>query len=195
MMTRRLAFVAAGFVLALAAAAPAQELSLSVGAGSVFPTGVSYRKIYGQSFIAAGDVWFKLKGPLGLATGFSLLADDGLAMVSSGGNVEYPVKFRRRTVPLVLFYQLDIGPVDIRAGAGAGFHNFQETWQTVDIDYSGSQVGPRIVLAVSVQVLERLSIVSSLTYDSIRKKTGYPYSYDVDLDGVQLLGGLAFRIF
>lgn len=191
----RLAAGLAPLMLALAAAAPAQELSLSVGAGGLFPSGDGYRTIYGSSFVVTGDVWFKLKGPLGLATGFSLLADDGLAMVSSGGNAEYPLKFRRRTVPLVLFYQLDIGPVDIRAGAGAGYHHFKETWQTADLDYSGTQIGPRIVLAVSVQVLERLSIVSSLTYDSIRKKTGYPYSYDVDLDGFQLVGGLAFRIF
>ncbi|MGZ5423766.1 MAG: hypothetical protein ACXW2V_04135 [Candidatus Aminicenantales bacterium] len=195
MMTRRLAFGAATFVLALAATAPAQELSLSVGAGGLFSSGDASRKIYGSSFAVTGDVWFKLKGPIGLAAGFGALGDNGLAVPLSGGSTEYPLKFRRRTIPLILFYQFDIGPIDLRAGAGAGFHSFDETWQTVDLDYSGHETGPRFLLSVSVPVLGRLSFYSSLTYDSIRKQTGYPYSYKVDLSGVQVIGGLAFRIF
>jgi hypothetical protein len=195
MRARRLAFALAAFLLALPAAVPAQELSLSVGAGGLFPSGDSYRQIYGSSFAVAGDVWLKLKGPIGLAAGFGSLADDGLAVPMSGGSTEYPLKFRRRTIPLVLFYQFDIGPVGLRAGAGAGFHSFDETWQTVDLDYSGHETGPRFLLSVSVPVLGRLSLFSSLTYDSIRKHTGYPYSYKVDLGGVQVIGGLAFRIF
>jgi hypothetical protein len=185
------------FVISLAVFAPAQELSVSAAAGSVFPLGEAYRTIYGSSFAAAGDVWLKLKGPVGLATGFAFLSDDGLAM---GPTDQYPVRFRRRTVPLVLFYQFDVGPVDVRLGAGVGFHRFRETWQTVDLDYSGNKTSPRALLAVSVEVVKRLSLFSSVTYDTIRKERSIGYldslnTYQVDLDGVQVVGGLSFRIF
>lgn len=196
MRARRLAVGLGSLVLGLALFAMAQEkLSLSFGAGSLFPTGETYRQIYGSSLVLTGDVWFKLKGPVGITAGFGHLADDGLALAVSGGDEEYPVRFRRQTIPLVLFYEIEIGPIDIRAGAGAGFHLFKETWRTVDLDYSGNKIGPRFLLAASVEVIDRLSLLCSLTYDSLRKETGYPLTYEVKLGGFQLLGGLAFRIF
>jgi len=197
MKPRRIALGLAAIVLGLSVVAPAQELSVSAAAGSAFPLGEAYRTIYGSSFAAAGDVWLKLKGPFGLGTGFTLLSDDGLAM---GPTDQYPVRFRRRTIPLVVFYQFDVGPVDIRLGAGAGFHHFRETWQTADLDYSGNKTSPRALLAVSVEVVKRLSLFSSVTYDTIRKERSIGYldslnTYQVDLDGVQVVGGLSFRIF
>ena len=197
MKARRIAAGLAAFVLGLVAVAPAQELSVSAAAGGMFPLGEVYRTIYGSSLVVSADVWYKFKGPLGLATGFGSVADDGLA---AGPTDQYPVRFRRRTIPLVVFYQFDVGPVDIRLGAGAGFHHFRETWQTADLDYSGNKTSPRALLAVSVEVFERLSLFSSVTYDTIRKERSFGYldspnTYQVDLDGVQVVGGLSFRIF
>ena len=196
MKARRIAAGLAAFVLGLAVVAPAQELSVSAAAGSVFPLGEAYRTISGSSFVASGDVWLKLKGPFGLATGFTLLSDDGLAM---GPTDQFPVRFRRRTIPLVVFYQFDVGPVDIRLGAGAGFHHFRETWQTADLDYSGNKTSPRALLAVSVEVVKRLSLFSSVTYDTVREERSVggldSLTYQVNLDGVQVVGGLSFRIF
>lgn len=197
MKSRRLAVGLAAFLLGLAVVAPAQEFSVSAAAGSFFPLGEAYRTIYGSSFVAAGDVWLKLKGPFGLATGFTLLSDEGAA---TGPTDRYPVRFRRRTIPLVLFYQFDVGPVDIRLGAGVGFHHFRETWQTADLNYSGNKISPRAMLAVSVEVVKRLSLFSSVTYDTIRKERSISYLdslniYQVDLDGVQVVGGLSVRIF
>ena len=192
MRARQFAVGLAVFVLGLAAAAQAQEMSISVAAGGLFPSGDSYREIYGPSVVWTGDVWLKLKGRFGFATGFGQLTDDGTA---SGPSDLYPVRFRRRTIPIVLFYQFDIGPVDIRAGAGVGFHSFKETWRTVDLEYSGSKTAPRCLLSVSVEVVKRLSLFSSVTYDPIREgfDTSY-YSSEIKLGGAQVVGGLAFRI-
>jgi hypothetical protein len=197
MKVRRFAVGLAAFVMGLAVVAPSQELSVSAAAGGMFPLGEVYRTIYGSSLVVAGDVWLKLKGPFGLATGLNLLSDEGAA---TGPTDQYPVRFRRRTIPLVLFYQFDVGPVDIRVGAGAGFHHFRETWQTADLDYSGNKTSPRALLAVSVEIVKRLSLFSSVAYDTIRKERSIGYldslnTYQVDLDGVQVVGGLSFRIF
>jgi len=192
MRARRLAVGLAACVLGIAVVAPAQELSVSAAAGIMIPSGASYREIYGSSFVVSGDVWFKFKGPFGLATGFGHIADDGLAL---GPSDLYPVEFRRRTIPLLLFYQFDLGPVDLRLGAGAGFHSFKETWQTVDLAYSGTKTAPRYLLAISVEVVRRLSLFCSLTYEPIHKIATSPIAFDVKLGGAQAIGGLSFRIF
>lgn len=192
MRVRALAGGAAVFVMSLALAAPAQELSVSAAAGAMAPSGASYRDIYGSSFVVSGDIWFKFRGPFGLATGFGSVADDGLAL---GPSDLYPVEFRRLTVPLVLFYQFDLGPVDLRLGAGAGFHSFKETWQTVDLAYSGTKTAPRYLLAISVEVVRRLSLLCSLTYEPIHKIATSPIAFDVKLGGAQAVAGLSFRIF
>lgn len=192
MRVRALSVGVAVYVISLATVAPAQELAVSVAAGILAPSGASYREIYGSSFAVSGDVWFKFKGPLGLATGFGFVADDGLAM---GPSDLYPVEFRRWTIPLLLFYQFDLGPVDLRLGAGTGFHRFEETWQTVDLAYSGTKVAPRYLLAVSVEIVRRLSLFCSLTYEPIHKIATSPIAFDVKLGGAQAVGGLSFRIF
>jgi hypothetical protein len=197
MRARLLALGVAALVFGLATAAPAQELSLSFGAGGFYPTAQTYREIYGAGVVFAGDVWLKLKGPLGLSMGFGRLSDDGLALSTSGGSEQFPVKFHRQTIPLVVFYQLDIGPVAVRAGAGAGFHSFRETWQTVDLDYSGNKAGPRFLLAGSCRLVKRISLFCSMTFDAIHAAdtSTMPVAFDVQLGGVQIVGGLAFRIF
>lgn len=182
---------AAVLALGLAAAAPAQELSVSAATGGVFPSGSAYHRIYGQGLVLAGDVWLKLKGSIGATAGFSQLTDDGVA---EGPSDLYPLRFRRRTVPLVLFYQFDFGPVDLRAGAGVGFHSVRETWRTVDLDFSATKTAPRAMLAVSVRIAGPLSLVAYATYDPLRvRKDGY--SEAIDCGGVQVFGGLSVRIF
>jgi len=192
----RLAAGLALFVLGLAAAAPAQELSVSFGAGGFFPSEGAYREIYGSSLSFAGDIWLKLKGPFGFAAGFGRISDKGVAMPWIGDGTEtYPVEFRRTSIPLLIFFQLDAGPVAIRLGAGAGVHSYRETWQTVDLDFKGHKTSPRIVLAVSAALLKRGSLFCSANYESIGTGAGSPLAESIDLGGFQVLGGLAFRIF
>jgi hypothetical protein len=191
---RRLAAGIAALVLGLAAAAPAQELSLAVAAGGYFASQEAYREIYGPGVTLAADVLFKLKGPFGIGTGFSRIADEGTAVPLDGGDEEYPLEFSRTTIPLILFYQFDIKKVDIRLGAGLGIHSYSETWQTVDLAFEGKKTSPRFVLEVSVALLDRVSLLCSARYDSIRTGTRSPLATDVELGGVQLLGGLSIRI-
>lgn len=195
MRTRHLAVGVAALVLALAAAAPAQELSLSVGAGGLFPSSGGYRDIYGSGLSIGGDVWLKLRGPFGFAAGFGHISDKGMAVGAGTGTAAYPLSFRRTSIPVVAFYQLDAGPVAARLGAGAGIHYYRETWQTVDLHYSGHRVSPLIVMAVSLALLDRISLFCSAGYDSIRAGADSPLGATVELGGFQLLGGLAFRIF
>lgn len=197
MRTGRGALALAAVLLALipAAAAPAQELSVSFGAGGFFPSGSAYREIYGSGPAIAGDVWLKLKGPVGLAAGFGGLSDKGLAVPTSGGTEAYPLEFRRTSIPIVAFYQIDAGPAAIRLGAGVGFHSYKETWTTAGLDYRGHKAAPRFVLAVSVKVIERVSLFCSATSEAIRTGEGTSLDVNVNLGGLQVLGGLAIRIF
>jgi hypothetical protein len=191
----RLAAGLAFLVLGLAAAAPGQELSLSFGAGGFFPSDENYRQIYGSSLSLAGDVWLKLKGPIGFAAGFGRVTDTGVAAPSDGGTETYPLEFRRMSVPIIVFYQFDAGPVAIRIGAGAGFHSYRETWQTVDLDFRGHKTSPRIVLAVSAAVLKRVSLFFSGSFESIRTGESSLPDASINLGGFQMLGGLEFRVF
>lgn len=193
MSGRRLVLVtAAVLALGLAANTAAQDLAVSAAAGGFFPSGDSFDRIYGRSLVLAGDLWFKFRGPFGLAAGLSSLSDEGTA-IGTGGE-DYAVDLRRRTVPLVLFYQFAFGPVDLRAGAGVGFHSVRETWRTVDLDFSATKTAPRVMLAVSVRIAGPLSLVTYATYDPLRiRKDGNPGA--VDCGGVQVFGGLSVRIF
>ncbi len=192
MSARRLVLATAAILaLGLAASSAAQDLTVSAAAGGFIPSGDFYDQIYGRSLVVAGDVWFKFRGPFGLATGFSHLSDHGTAV---GASEEYVIDFRRQTVPLILFYQLDLGPVGLRAGAGVGFHSVRETWRTVDLDFSGTKTAPRVLLGVSVRVAGPVSFVTYASCDFVRlRKDGY--SAAVDIGGVQVLGGLSVKIF
>jgi hypothetical protein len=185
----------AAFVLAFSGAMPAQELSLSVGAGGFFPSAGDYREIYGSGLSVAGDVWLKFKGRFGFAAGFAVFSDKGMAVRSGAGTAEYPLSFRRTAIPVVVFYQLDAGSVTLKFGAGAGIHGYKETWQTVDLSFKGHKVSPRFVMSASLAILERISLFCSAGYDPIRARTDSTLGTMVNIGGLQLLGGLAFRIF
>jgi hypothetical protein len=194
MKTGRLAMALIALVIGLAAAAPAQDLSLSVGAGSFFASQGAYREVYGSSLLFSADVWLKLKGPFGIAAGFSGAADTGNAVPIDGGDAEYPVEFRRDTISVVAFYQLDVKAAAIRFGAGLGVHRYRETWQTVDLGFEGHKVSPRFMLTAAVPLLKRLSLFGTVAYDTIRTGAGSPLAVDVNLGGFQVIGGLSFRI-
>jgi hypothetical protein len=137
----------------------------------------------------------KLKDHLGFAAGFGLLSDKGMAILAGSGNAEYPLSFRRVSVPIVVFYQLPAGPVTLRFGAGAGIHSYKETWQTVDLSYKGHTISPRLVMTASLALMNRISLFCSASYDSIRAGADSALGTTVQIGGFQLLGGLAFRIF
>ncbi|MBE3112022.1 MAG: hypothetical protein IMZ46_16215 [Acidobacteria bacterium] len=182
-------------LLGLAAAARAQGLSVSLAAGSFRASEEVYREIYGAGTPFAVDVWLKFKGPFGLAVGYGWVGDTGLAVPMDGGDAEYPVEFRRTSIPVVVFYQLDFKAVDIRLGAGLCAHRYEEMWETVDLGFKGNKASPRFFAAVSVALLGRLSLFGSATYDTIPTGAGSPFVNEVDLGGVQILGGISFRIF
>jgi len=182
-------------VLGLAASARSQELSVSLAAGSFRASEEAYRGIYGPSVPFSADLWLKLKGPFGLGAGFAKLSDEGRAVPIGEDGADYPVKFSRTSIPVVAFYQLDLKAVDIRLGAGLCAHRYEETWKTVDLGFKGNKVSPRFFVAATVALLGRLSLFGSATYDTIPTGASSPLVTDVNLGGLQLLGGISFRIF
>jgi hypothetical protein len=183
------------FVLGMAAAARAQELSVSLAAGSFRASEEAYREIYGPSLPFSADVWLMFKGHFGLGAGFGRLSDEGRAVPIGEDGAEYPIKFRRTSIPVVVFYQLDLNAVDIRFGAGLCAHRYEETWETVDLGFKGNKVSSRFFVAATVALLGRLSLFGSATYDTIPTGAGSPLVNKVNLGGLQFLGGMAFRIF
>jgi len=182
-------------VLGLAAAARAQELSVSLAAGSFRASEEAYSGIYGPSVPFSADLWLKLKGHFGIGAGFAKLSDKGRAVPIGEDGAEYPVKFSRTSIPVVVFYQFDLKAVDIRLGAGLCAHRYEETWETVDLGFKGNKVSPRFFAAATLALLGRLSLFGSATYDTIPTGAGSPLVTDVNLGGLQLLGGISFRIF
>jgi hypothetical protein len=195
MRARRIGTLLALAVLGLATAGAAQHLTVSAGAGAFAPSDEAYRRIYGSGLAFGADAWLTFEKHFGLAIGFARLSDDGLAVPMGGGEAAYPLSFRRTTVPLLAFYQLAAGAFTIRLGVGAGFHSYRESWDTVDLEFKDGKVGPRVGLAVSAAVLGRLSVFASATYDSIPTGAGSALATNINLGGLQVQGGLAFRIF
>ena len=182
-------------VLGLAAAARAQELSVSLAAGSFRASEEAYREIYGSGGPFSVEAWLKLKGPFGLAAGYGWVGDTGLTVPIDGGDAEYRVEFRRTSIPVVVFYQIDFKAFDIRLGAGLCAHRYEETWETVDLGFKGNKVSPRFVIAASVALLGRFSVFGSVTYDTIPTGAGSLLVNEVNLGGYQVLGGLEIRLF
>lgn len=195
MRARRVGAFLAIAVLGLASAAAAQHLTVSLAGGGFFPSDATYRQIYGNGTVIAGEAWLAFKEHFGLAVGYGRLSDDGLAVPMSGGEASFPLKFTRSTVPLLVFYELGSKAVTVRFGAGAGFHSYRESWQTVDLEFSDNKVGPRLVVAVSAAIFNRLSLYASATYDSVPTGAGAALGTNIDLGGFQVLGGLAYQIF
>jgi len=191
----RTAGALAALLLALAVAGPAQEISVSLAAGGFFASKPAYREIYGQGTVLAGDVWLKLRGPIGFAAGFGRVADSGLAVPLSGGDEAYPLDIRRTTVPLLVFYEAALAGIDVRIGAGVGIHSYKEVWPTEGISFEGDKVSARWALTASIPLLDRLSLLVLASYESISTGAGSPLDANVNLGGFQLLGGLSFRLF
>ncbi len=184
------AVFAALFVLG-ASLLPAQELTISAGAGRLFPAD-DYRAFYGRATVFAGDVWLKLKGRMGVASGLVILSDKGTAF---GGPEDYLLSFRRASIPLVAFYELRLRPVSLRIGAGGAYHLIRETWRGVDLSYRGHAISPRVVLALSVPVAGRLSVFAAAAYDPIHAGAEGPLVESEHIGGFQVTGGLLFRLF
>jgi hypothetical protein len=193
-MKSRLAAVLSA-VLGLSVFAGAQRLSLSLAAGNFSASEDAYRQIYGSGVPYAADIWLRAIGPFGLAVGYSQIRDKGNAVPLGEDGPEYLVKFSRSSIPVVVFYQIDLKAVAVRFGAGLGFHHYEETWETVDLGFEGNKASPRFVIAASVALLGRFSLFGSATYDTIPTGAGSPLVEEVNLGGFQVLAGISFRIF
>ncbi|MFO7732989.1 MAG: hypothetical protein R6X21_04990 [Candidatus Aminicenantes bacterium] len=181
-------------ILALAASARAQGLSFSLSAG-VFAAGQeTYRELYGPGLPVAFEGWLNFRGAFGLSAGVTWLRDDGSAVAVSGEGEDYPLRFERLTFPLTFFFVPRLKGLALRLGAGLAFHSYREDWQTEDLGFEGTCLGPRVFAVVEVPVAGRLSLSGSLAYESIPTGVEYPRGERINLGGLQILGGVAFRV-
>ena len=185
----------AALALGLAAAAESRELSVSLAAGGFSASEKAYRDIYGRSLVCSADLWFRFAGPLGVSLGFGVVSDKGVAIPIGDGAEVYPLKLRRRSVPVTAFYHWGRGAFDLRLGAGLALHSYEEIWPPAGPRFEGHKTSPRVYVALGYGVFGRLSIFASVVYDSIKTGAGSPLASDVDLGGWQFLGGLAVRLF
>lgn len=182
------------FFLCLTATAQAQKLSFSLATG-IFTAGQeTYREIYGPGLPVSFEGWYDFKGGFGLSTGVTWLRDGGSAVAVSGDGEEYPLRFERITLPLTFFFVPRIKGIVLRLGAGLAYHSYREKWQTVDLGFQGTRFGPRLCAALEVPVLGRLSLFGSLVHESIATGVEPPLGKLVNLGGLQVLGGIAFRV-
>jgi hypothetical protein len=186
------------FFLGLTTAAHGRSLSFSFSTGMFIADQNAYSKIYGRGIPISLDAWYTLTDHFGLAVGLDMLRDGGTAIALSGGEEVYPLRFRRVTIPVSLFYALDFGKITLRLGAGPAFHSYEEKWTTTELVYKGKKVSPRFFAAVAYRLvpgLPRLSLVGSLAYNSIPTKAGSPLVEAANLGGFEVLIGAAFRVF
>jgi len=93
--------------------------------------------------------------------------------VRRSGRSGIPVSFRRQTIPVVLFYEIDLKSVDIRAGAASPFTASERPGRRSSSTTREAR-RPRFLVAVRVGLLDRLSLLGSVTYDSFRAGADSP---------------------
>lgn len=195
MRTARLA-TACGILAAAVTAASAREISASAAFGLFRGVESAYRQVYGPSPAFSLELALRVKGRLGLATGFGRVFDRGTAVVVTGaGDGEaYRVDIRRSTVPLIVFYALRLGRLEVRAGAGMGLHSYSEEWADEGLRFSGTKLSARLLLSAGVDVAPRIALLGMVLYDDIPTGAGSLLAPEVNLGGWQIAGGLAVRI-
>lgn len=195
MRAARLA-TACGILAAAVTASAAGEVSASTAFGVFKGVESAYRQIYGPSPAFSIELSLKVKGRLGLAAGFGRVVDRGTAVVvtGAGDGDAHRVDIARSTVPLVFFYALRLGRVEVRAGAGMGFHSYSEEWADEGLRFSGTKLSARLLFSAGVDVAPRIALLGIVLYDDIPTGAGSLLAPEVNLGGWQIAGGLAVRI-
>ncbi len=192
-------FFAAAALGATAAWAGPVKLALSASSGIFFPKGEAYRALYGKGIPASFDGWLTLGRHFGVSAGLSFLSDSGTAVPMDGGEDEYPLKFRRLTIPASVYCELHPGrTIDVRLGAGLGVHHYEEKWTSLGLEAAGWKVSPRLYVSAgwrAVPSLERLAFIGTVAFDTIGVASGAPLADKPNIGGFQVLVGASYRVF
>jgi hypothetical protein len=172
----------------------AQDVSVSLSAGLFLPRQELYKDIYGTGIPVSLDLCVGLTDYLGASAGVVFLKQDGLALPLAGEGEEYPLEFRRVTVPVSLYLRFGRDNPTFRVGAGAAYHSFREKWTTVDAEHKGTKWSLLLQACCEVRLVPRLSLVGSLRTTSVSVEDGSPFGRAVNLGGLTALAGLSFRI-
>ncbi|HUU37673.1 MAG TPA: hypothetical protein VMW46_05655 [Candidatus Desulfaltia sp.] len=193
-MRKKIGLAAAG-VLFLGLTSYSQVVSFSLSSGLFFPKEEIYRDIYGQSMPLVLEVRIGISRYFGLAAGIEYLSDKGPAMNVNQGDTEFPLRFRMISYPVSGYFLYPLGKISLSIGAGISFHSYKEEWEDLDLDHEGNKAKPFMSGGIEYQIAPRLAVRLFLRYESIVTERGTYLPREINLGGLSLLGGLAFRVF
>lgn len=184
---------------ATAAWAGPLKLALSASSGMFFPKGEAYRELYGAGIPVSFDTWLTIGNHFGASAGLNYLSDSGTAVPMDGGEDEYPLKFRRLTIPVSVYFEMHPGrTIDLRLGAGLGVHRYEEKWTSLSLEAAGWKVSPRLYVSAdwrAVPSLARLAFIGTVAFDTIGVGSGALLADKPNIGGFQILVGASWRLF
>lgn len=176
----------------IVASASARNLTLSISSGLFFPKQKEFRDMYGNGTPLVLEAQALFWKKFGLAVGLEYLSMKGNAL---GDGEEYPLRFKMKTIPAVIFCQFPLKKILLYLGFGGSYNSFQEKWETVEIDFKDNRWGYVVFSSLEYRLSSRFSFLASLRYDELATKRGSLLVKEVKLSGVKLLAGFGIRLF
>jgi len=175
-----------------------QTFSLRAGGGIMFPQQNSFRNVYGNAYPLVVEAGVRLTEKFGLSSGVHWISKNGRAWPLDQGQDEFPVHFEMISVPVSVFYEfagrLGGVPLGIILGLGISWHSYRETWETVDLRYQDSKLGPLVYAAADFHFFSWAGFFTSLRWESVPTGWESHLGGTVNLGGFQLLAGVAFYL-
>jgi hypothetical protein len=139
-----------------------------------------------------------LSGPFGLTAGADWISKQGKALPLEQAEEEFPLRFKRISVPLTVFYELSgkLGtvPVGLAVGGGVSWNHYKETWETAELALQGQTWGGLAYVTAGVRLLAGVGLFASLRWESVPTGKDSPLGNRINLGGLGLRGGVSFRL-
>jgi hypothetical protein len=169
------------------------DWGLSAGARACLLRQKAVQDIYGPGFPFGVQAWSGSRN-WRVSVGFEYLSESGQALALDGGSEEFPLKLRVSSIPVILYYQVDIKNVFLAAGGGASCSWYKESWEGLDILVKGHKWGPLISFLAGFRLSPRWSIFSDIRYEPMPTGKSSLLVPEVKLGGLKIGAGVMFRL-
>jgi hypothetical protein len=186
----------AGAVPATAQAFPVPRVDVSVAAGVFVASDAAVSAVYPGTKVpvtVSADV--NLARYLSVFAGGRFLKTTGhpVPADSATGATESEVDLSVRAAVFGARAHFRRGRVDATAGVGAAYSSYTESWAGTSESVSGSAWGPTIDAGVALGLTRRFAAIGRVGWSRVATGQGSLASPNVQLGGVDLLGGIAVR--
>jgi hypothetical protein len=188
--------VAAGAVTAAAQADAVPRAEVSVAAGTFLASDDAVKTVYrGTSVPVAvlGDVGLTRLVSVFAGGRFLHMTGHPVIAGSAAGAPDSDVDLSVRTVVFGGRVHFRRGRIDATAGAAAAYSTYTESWAGTSESVSGSAWGPILHGGVAIGLSRRFAAVGRIEWSRVATGQGSVGSPNVQLGGVDLLGGIAVR--